>query len=140
MSNPSRARFSGEPVNFTYSSNVMPRANRSGVMSLHEAVELARVLADDLALDRQAHPREVLGDPLLRVGPDPVGVRIVRTPHDVVLADERDHRGHRRLVLVRRVSLAAPELARLHREIELVVAVVVLLVHAVEDVRQPADT
>src|SRR5262245_49640872 len=42
------------------------------------------------------------------------------------------------LVQVRRVSLAAPERARLHREVELVVAVFVLLVLAVEDVRQPA--
>src|SRR5258708_38048883 len=32
MSNPSRARFSGEPVNFTYSSEVMPLAKRSEFM------------------------------------------------------------------------------------------------------------
>src|SRR5262247_3219177 len=143
MSKPSRPRFSGEPVNFTYSSNVMPRANRSGVMAiglsrgapavpgrlralgewwpfrgphLDQSVELAGVLADDLALDGRADAGEVLGDPLLRVGPDAVGVRIVRAPHDVVLADQRDHRRDGRLVLVRRVPLPAPQLARLHRQ------------------------
>jgi len=31
---PSRFRFSGEPMNFTYWSNVMPLANRSAVTAL----------------------------------------------------------------------------------------------------------
>src|SRR4026207_974881 len=75
-----------------------------------QAVKLARVLADDLALHRWAHPREILGNPFLRVWPDPVRMRIVRSPHDAVLADEGNHRGHRRLVLVRRVALSPPEL------------------------------
>src|SRR5215470_15426376 len=82
---------------------------------LEEPVQLAGILAEDLALDRRADSAEILGDPLLRVGPDAVGMRIVRTPHDVVLADERDHDPDRRLVLIRRVALTAPELARLHR-------------------------
>src|SRR2546428_11345396 len=42
-------------------------------------------------------------------------------------------------MLVRRVPLPAPELAGLHRQVELVIAVLVLLVHPFEDVRKPAD-
>src|SRR2546425_13020800 len=42
-------------------------------------------------------------------------------------------------MLVRRVSLSAPELAGFHRQVELVIAVLVLLVHPIEDVRKPAD-
>src|SRR2546425_8324316 len=105
---------------------------------LQEPVQLAGVVAEDLALDGRVDRAEVLGDPLLRVGPDAVGMGIVRAPHDVVLADERDHHGDRGLVLIGRIALPAPQLARLHREVELVVPVLVLLVHPVEDVRQPA--
>src|SRR5438876_2439727 len=105
---------------------------------LQESVQLAGVVAEDLALDGRADRAEVLGDPLLRVGPDAVGMRVVRAPHDVVLADERDHHRDRGLVLIGRIALPAPQLARLHREVELVVAVLVPLVHPVEDVRQPA--
>src|SRR5262245_38139213 len=93
--------------------------------SLHQAVQLSGVLADDLALNIRPHAAQVLLDPFLGVGPDPVRVRIVRAPHDVVLADQRDHRADRRLALVRRVALTPPEIARLHGERERVVAVLV---------------
>src|SRR5262245_42288766 len=91
--------------------SVVPRCAAS-----QKPVQLAGVLAEDLALDRRAHPAQILGDPLLRVGPDAVGMRIIRAPHDVVLADERDHDPDGRLMLIRRIALAAPELARLHRQ------------------------
>src|SRR5262245_11022537 len=107
------------------------------VPRLQQTVQLAGVLAQNLALNGRADRSQVLADPLLRVGPDAVGVRIVRTPHDVVLADERDHHRHRGLVLIGRVPLAPPELAGLHRQIELVVAVLVLLVHAIQDIGKP---
>src|SRR5262245_9285643 len=91
-----------------------PRLAAMRARELEQAVELSGVLADDLPLDGRTHRPQIRGDPLLRVWPDAVGVRVVRAPHDVVLADERNHRRHRRLMLVRRESLPPPQLARLH--------------------------
>src|SRR5438445_7315861 len=75
---------------------------------LQESVQLAGVVAEDLALDGRADRAEVLGDPLLRVGPDAFGMRVVRAPHDVCLADEREHDLNRRLELIVRIALPSP--------------------------------
>src|SRR5262249_37253720 len=54
---------------------------------IHEAVELGGVVADDLLAGDGGQVAQLALDVFLRIGPHPVGVREVRAPHDVVLAE-----------------------------------------------------
>src|SRR5262249_39242966 len=106
---------------------------------LHEAVEPARVLADDLAAHIRGQMAELALDVLGRVRPDAVGMREVRGPHDVVHA-ELVQELHAHLVgLEGRLALALPVLAGQHAEAQVLELVLPLEVHAVEDVGDPAD-
>src|SRR6267142_1522890 len=109
----------------------------SGTSPLTQVVELDHVLRRDLPAHPLGQHAEVLLDVLARVGPEAVGVRIVRAPDDVVLADERDDRLHVLILLIGRVALALEVVAGLHLEAERAPAVLVLRVQPIEDVRQP---
>src|SRR5512132_3592909 len=63
------------------SSCAMTSARVGRGMGLHQAVELPRVLAGDLAHDVAGQVPEVLLDVLGRLRPHAVGVRIVGAPH-----------------------------------------------------------
>src|SRR5215469_16715498 len=91
-----------------------PRGRRS----IHEAVELSRILTDDLASGGVGQVAELALDVVLRIGPDAVGVWKVRGPHDVALADLVDQLDADRIGLISRIALAAPILARRHLQIE----------------------
>src|SRR5437899_8293022 len=82
---------------------------------------------------------ELLLDVLRRLGPDPVGARIVRSPHERLDAHLVDQLGADLIELERRPALSPPVVARLHLEPEIPEAVFPLEVHAVERVRDPAD-
>src|SRR5437899_5744041 len=51
---------------------------------LHEPVELAGVLADDLPADVRRQVPELALDVLRRIRPDAIGMRELRRPHDIV--------------------------------------------------------
>src|SRR5438270_11309498 len=51
---------------------------------LHEPVELAGVLADDLPADVRRQVPELALDVLRRIRPDAIGMREIRRPHDIV--------------------------------------------------------
>src|SRR5438876_221129 len=59
---------------------------------LLQPVERDDVVARDLLLDALGQHAQVLLDVPARLRPDAVGMRIVRAPDDVVLADQRDDR------------------------------------------------
>src|SRR5947209_1472155 len=105
----------------------------------HQAVELARVLARDLADHIGRQVAELLLDVLRRLGPHAVGVRIVRGPHDRFLTHVLDELGADPVELERGLALAPPVVARLHREAEVAEAILPLEVHAIERVGDPAD-
>src|ERR1700730_17426016 len=109
----------------------------SGTSPLTQVVELDHVLRRDLPAHPLGQHAEVLLDVLARVGPEAVGMRVVRAPDDIVLADERDDRLHVLILLIGRVALALEVVAGLHLEPEGTPAVLVLRVQPVEDVRQP---
>src|ERR1041384_8249590 len=81
-------------------------SGRLGSPSIHEAVELGRIVADDLSLHIGRGGPALLLDVFLRVGIDAVGVREIRTPHDVVGAELIDQFHADRIALIRRVALA----------------------------------
>src|SRR5262249_22016885 len=59
--------------------------------SVHgEAVELLRVLVDDLTRFGPGYVREQAGNHLARMGPGPLVVRVVVAPHDRVCAGEAE--------------------------------------------------
>src|SRR5262245_17905232 len=76
-----------------------------------QVIEAGDVVAGDLATDTVRDAGEVLVERLQRVRPDAVGVRIVGSPDDVVLADERDDRLEILVLLVGHVALAAEVVA-----------------------------
>src|SRR5262245_23126021 len=80
---------------------------------LHQAVELPRVLAGDLVDDVGGQVAELLLDILRRLGPDAVGVRVVRGPHERLHAHLVDHLGADPVELEGRLALAPPVIARL---------------------------
>src|SRR5712692_4074715 len=106
---------------------------------LAQPVELARVLAGDLADDVGGQVAELLLDVLRRLGPHPVGVRIVGAPHEGLDPDVVDELGADAVELKGGLALAAPVVAGLHLQAEVTEAVLPLEVHAVQRVGQPAD-
>src|SRR5499426_935151 len=130
-------------------SSAMPRATARpggparfiavGARLLDQAVELAGVLARDLVDHVGRKVAELLLDVLRRLGPYPVGVRVVRRPHERLGAHLVDHLRADPVELEGRLALAPPVVARLHREPEVAEAVFPLEVHAVERVGDPAD-
>src|SRR5207245_9904781 len=106
---------------------------------LHEPVELAGVLADDLPADVRRQVPELALDVLRRIRPDAIGMREIRRPHDIVdpeLVEEL----HADLVgLEGGLALPPPVLARSHAQAEILELILPLEVHAVEDVGDPAD-
>src|SRR5438445_685797 len=116
-----------------------PRSARRAVALLHEPVELAGVLADDLPADVRRQMPELALDVLRGIRPDAIGMREIRRPHDIVdpeLVEEL----HADLVgLEGGLALPPPVLARRHAQAEILELVLPLEVHAVEDVGDPAD-
>src|SRR5437899_12544379 len=107
---------------------------------LHEPVELAGVLADDLPADVRRQVPELALHVLRRIRPDAIGMREIRRPHDIVDPElvEELHAG---LVgLEGGLALPPPVLARSHAQAEILELVLPLEVHAVEDVGDPADS
>ena len=82
---------------------------------------------------------ELLVDVLGRLRPHAVPVRIVRAPHQRLHAHVVDELGADAVELEGRLALAAPVVARLHLQAEVVEAVLPLEVHAVEGIGHPAD-
>src|SRR6516165_10195803 len=83
---------------------------------IHEAVKLGGVLADDLVPGRLRQMAKLFVDIFLRIRPNAVGVRKVRGPHDVTVADLVDQLDADRVGLIGRVALAAPVFAGPHLE------------------------
>src|SRR5439155_5246872 len=112
---------------------------RSISRALQQPVELARVLARDLVRDVGRQVAELLFDVLRRLGPHAVAVRVVRAPHERLDAHVLDQLGADAVELERPLALAAPVVARLHRESEVAETVLPLEVHPVERIGDPAD-
>src|SRR5438552_737841 len=85
---------------------------------IDEAIELRRVVADDLLAGGLGQVTEFALDVFLRIRPHPVGMREIRAPHDVVLAELLQQLHADRVSLIGGVALAAPALARLHLEVQ----------------------
>src|SRR5215813_2804519 len=109
------------------------------VSGLDQAVELARVLAGDLVHHVGGQMAELLLDVLRRLGPHPVGVRIVRGPHERLRSHLVDQLGADAVELECGLALPPPVVARLHREPEVAETILPLEVHAIEGVGDPAD-
>src|SRR4030095_16639883 len=97
--------------------------------ALAQVVELDHVLRRDLAPHALRQHAEVLLDELPRVRPQAVGMRIVRSPDDVVLADERDDRLHVLVLLIGYIPLALEVVAGLEFEAEEATALLSLCPH-----------
>src|ERR1700724_4203464 len=82
--------------------------------SVHEAVEFGGVVADDLLAGGGGQVAELALDVFLRIRPHTVGVREIRTPHDVVFAELVEEFHTDRVALVGGVALAAPEFTGRH--------------------------
>src|SRR5215468_1517973 len=107
--------------------------------SRREVVETSGVAADDLVPDFGRQPGHLARHVLARVGPDSVGMREVRSPHDLVGAQLVDEVHAHRIRLVGRPALALPVFAGGHGEREILELILPLAVHAPEDVGDPAD-
>src|SRR6185436_13966250 len=83
-----------------------------------EAVQRRGVVAHDLAAGRRGQVAQLAVDVLLGVRPHAVGMREVRAPHDLVLAQLVEQLDADGIGLVRRPALALPVLARRHGERE----------------------
>src|ERR1700730_1470565 len=105
---------------------------------LHEPVELAGILADDLPADVRGQMPELALDVLRGIRPDAIGMREIRGPHDIVdpeLVEEL----HADLVgLEGGLALPPPVLARSQAQAEVLELVLPLEVHAVADAGNPA--
>src|ERR1043166_5286285 len=95
-----------------------------------EAVERGGVVADDLPPRGRGQVAELAVDVFLRIRPHAVGMREVRAPHDLVLAQLVEQLDADRVGLVRRPALPLPVLARRHRERQVLELVLPLGVHA----------
>src|SRR5262249_36957879 len=104
---------------------------------LAQVVELDHVLRRDLPPHALRQHAEVLLDELPRVGPEAIGMREVRAPDDVVLADQRNDRLHVLVLLIGHVALPLEVVAGLQLEPERAAAVLVFRVEPIEHVGQP---
>src|SRR5437867_4231051 len=91
-----------------------PRLDRSVIWLLDQAVELPRVLADDLVRHLGGQMTELLLDVLGGLRPHPVAVRIVGAPHEGLHPDVVDELGADAVELEGRLALPAPVVARPH--------------------------
>ena len=66
-------------------------------------------------------------------------MRIIRTPHDIVFADQRHDRLEEVVLLVGDVALAAEVIRWLQPEAQTAGTVVIFGVEPVEDIWQPSD-
>src|SRR5919108_6457921 len=127
------SRTGGRPVP---SISVPPRRTST---SASQPVQRGRVVADDLLARRGRQVTELAFDVLLGVRPHAVGMREVRTPHDLVGAQLVDELHADRVGLVRRPALALPVVAGRHLQREVLELVLPLGIHAPEHVGNPAD-
>src|SRR5579885_1801656 len=104
-----------------------------------QPVELAGVLAGHLVDHLGRQMAELVVDVLLRLRPHPVRMREVRAPHQRLDAHVLDQLGADAVVLEGRAALVAPVLARQLLQLEVLVLILVLEIHAVDDVGNPAD-
>src|SRR4030095_5491301 len=104
-----------------------------------QAVDSAGVATDDLLPHARGQVTELLCEHPGRVRPDVLGMRDIRAPHHVVLAQLVDHLDADAIGLVRGHALPPPVVARLHAEPEVPELVLPLEVHVIEDVGDPAD-
>src|SRR5439155_873360 len=114
-------------------------ARSPAARSADQAVKLPRVLAGHLPRDLGGQVRELLGDVFLRLRPHAIRMRVVRAPHQRLDAHLVDELGAHAVVLKRRLALPAPVLAGLQFEGKILVLVLVLEIHAVDHVGNPAD-
>src|SRR4029453_7441481 len=113
------------------SRSVLPTETRSmramrAPLSADQAVESPGVVTRDHPRDLGRQLLELLADVLLRLRPDPVGVRIVRPPHQRLRAHLVDELGADAVVLEGGLALAPPVLARQHLQRQVLVLVLVL--------------
>src|SRR5665213_4053167 len=106
--------------------------------SVDEPVKLGGVLAGDLVDHFGREPGELFFDVFRRLRPHPVRVRVVRAPHQGFETDLVDQLGPDAVELEGRLALALPVIARLHLH-QVAETVLVLEIHPVERVGQPAD-
>src|SRR6266478_8508653 len=111
----------------------------TGTSLVDQAVELAGILAGHLEGGFGRQMAELLFDVFLRFRPHAIRVRIVRTPHQRLYPHLLDQLGADAVELQRRLALAAPVFAWQRLELEVLVLVLVLEIHAVEHVGDPAD-
>src|SRR5260221_2002559 len=102
--------------------SAVSRPMRSGVTAARSAPSCIQVINLHRIVPRHLAPH-VLGDAvqlaveiLLRVGPDTVGMRIVRAPHHIVLAKGVEQADADRIGLVGGVELPIPVVGGLHLE------------------------
>src|SRR5499426_2142797 len=133
-----RTMFTHVPI-WTSPRSARTRYRFSSIQLLDQAVELPGVLARDLVHHVGRQVAELLLDEPRRLRPDAVGVRIVRAPHERLDTHVVDQLGADLVELERRLALAAPVVAWLHREPKVAEAVFPLEVHPVERVGNPAD-
>src|SRR5262245_31181473 len=107
--------------------------------SANQAVEAAGVLARHLVGDVVRQVLELLADVLRRLRPHTVGMRIVRAPHERLHAHLVDELGAHAVVLEGGLALPPPVLTGLQLQRQVLVLILVLEVHAVEHVGDPAD-
>src|SRR5215472_9056197 len=104
-----------------------------------QAVEPAGVLAGHLLDDVDRQVLELLVDIAPRLRPHAIRVGVVRAPHQGLDAHLVDQLGADAVVLERRLALPTPILTRLPLQRQVLVLILVLEVHAIEDVGDPAD-
>src|SRR6266404_7430536 len=92
----------------------MGRTENAEAELIHKPVQLRGVVANDLAACVLGQMAELALDVFLRVGPDAIGVREIRAPHDVVLAELVEQFHADRVALVGGVALAPPVFAGPH--------------------------
>src|SRR5262245_5977065 len=111
----------------------------SAPLSSAQPVELAGVVAGDLAKHVGWQMAELFLDVLGRLRPHAVGMRVVGAPHEGLDPDVVDELGADGVELEGRLALAPPVVGRLHFEAEVAEAVLPVECHPVEGVRKPAD-
>src|SRR5689334_383042 len=106
-----------------------------------QAVELADILADDLASNVGGQTAELALNVFLRIREDTIGMRIIGSPHDVLDADFVEQPGADAVVLECSPALTMPVITGFHLEMrdEVAETVFILVIHAIEHIGQPPD-